>query len=110
MKVLQLLTDLVKFGYYDDPADVGVLLPAIHKLLNLTERPLTERFAARRQTDSAVTFKEECKECDSLGVALLSPPPLLSLLSFSYSLCSPFTLSLTFLLPPLTCQYLNYDQ
>ena len=34
MKVLQVLTVLVKFGYYDDSKDVNDLLPTIHKLLN----------------------------------------------------------------------------
>ena len=34
MKVLQLLTVLVKFGYYDDDDDVKEFLPAILKLLN----------------------------------------------------------------------------
>ena len=34
VKVLQVLTVLVKFGYYDDSDDVNELLPAIQKLLN----------------------------------------------------------------------------
>ena len=34
VKVLQLLTVLIKFGYYDDVADVNPLLPSIHKLLD----------------------------------------------------------------------------
>lgn len=34
VKVLQLLTSLVKFGYYDDSADIKTLLPSIHKFLN----------------------------------------------------------------------------
>ena len=34
VKVLQVLTVLVKFGYYDDSEDVNELLPFIQKLLN----------------------------------------------------------------------------
>ncbi len=34
VKVLQVLTVLVKFGYYDDSDDVNDLLPSIQKLLN----------------------------------------------------------------------------
>lgn len=34
VKVLQVLSVLVKFGYYDDPSDMSVLLPSILKLLN----------------------------------------------------------------------------
>ncbi len=34
VKVLQVLTVLVKFGYYDDSEDVNELLPSIQKLLN----------------------------------------------------------------------------
>ena len=34
VKVLQLLTVLIKFGYYDDSTDVNPLLPSIHKLLD----------------------------------------------------------------------------
>ena len=34
VKVLQLLTVLVKFGYYDDNNDVKQILPAILKFLN----------------------------------------------------------------------------
>ena len=34
VKVLQLLTSLIKFGYYDDTADIKALLPSIQKLLN----------------------------------------------------------------------------
>ena len=34
VKVLQVLTALVKYGYYDDPEDIKVLLPAIHELLD----------------------------------------------------------------------------
>ena len=34
MKVLQVLTALVKYGYYDDSGDIKVLLPAIHELLD----------------------------------------------------------------------------
>ena len=34
MKVLQVLTVLVKFGYYNDSEDVNELLPSIQKLLN----------------------------------------------------------------------------
>ena len=34
MSVLQILSVLVKFGYYDDSSDVSDLLPSIHKLLN----------------------------------------------------------------------------
>ena len=34
MKVLQVLTDLVKYGYYDDSRDIEELLPAIHELVD----------------------------------------------------------------------------
>ena len=34
MKVLQVLTDLVKYGYYDDSRDIKYLLPAIHELVD----------------------------------------------------------------------------
>ena len=34
MKVLQVLTSLVKYGYYDDPDDIKDLLHAIHELLD----------------------------------------------------------------------------
>ena len=34
VKVLQVLTVLVKFGYYDDSEDVNQLLPSIQNLLN----------------------------------------------------------------------------
>ena len=34
VRVLQMLTVLIKYGYYDDPAHVNELLPSIHKLLN----------------------------------------------------------------------------
>ena len=34
VKVLQLLTVLIKYGYYDDASDVNVLLPSIYKFLD----------------------------------------------------------------------------
>ena len=34
VKVLQALSVLVKFGYYDDSKDVNDLLPSLQKLLN----------------------------------------------------------------------------
>ncbi len=34
VKVLQVLTALVKYGYYDDSEDIEDLLPAIHELLD----------------------------------------------------------------------------
>ena len=34
VKVLQVLTALVKYGYYDDAKDIEQLLPAIHELLD----------------------------------------------------------------------------
>ena len=34
MKVLQVLTALVKYGYYDDSEDIKNLLPAIHELVD----------------------------------------------------------------------------
>ena len=54
VSVLQLLTVMVKFGYYDDSADIELFLPSIHKLLNAGEDvPL------RKTLD--VTFKDEGK-------------------------------------------------
>ena len=32
--VLQVLTVLVKYGYYDDSADIDDVLPSLHKLMN----------------------------------------------------------------------------
>lgn len=34
MKMLQVLTALVKYGYYDDTEDIKELLPAIHELVD----------------------------------------------------------------------------
>lgn len=34
MKMLQVLTSLVKYGYYDDSEDIKSLLPVIHELLD----------------------------------------------------------------------------
>lgn len=49
IKVLQILTSLVKFGYYDDSEDLKPLLPSIFKLLNGKEDFPTEKvkFAAQ---------------------------------------------------------------
>ena len=49
VKVLQLLTSLVKFGYYDDPADIKTFLPSIHKLLNGKEDFPTKESAAKEE-------------------------------------------------------------
>jgi hypothetical protein len=34
VKVLEMLTVLIKYGYYDDTSHVLELLPSIHKLMN----------------------------------------------------------------------------
>ena len=34
VKVLQVLTSLVKYGYYDDAKDIKQLLPAVHELID----------------------------------------------------------------------------
>lgn len=34
VRVLQILTIFVKYGYYDDSTDISSLLPAMYKLLN----------------------------------------------------------------------------
>lgn len=34
VEVLQVLTSLIKYGYYDDPEDIKSLLPVIHELLD----------------------------------------------------------------------------
>ena len=49
MKVLQLLTVLVKFGYYDDDNDVKDFLPAIHKFLNGKEDFPTRQIKMSRE-------------------------------------------------------------
>ena len=34
VRVLQILTVLIKYGYYDATSDINALLPSIHKLLD----------------------------------------------------------------------------
>ena len=52
LTVLQVLSVLVKFGYYDDPSDVSVLLPSIIKLLNGKDDMPTKRIkeVAKRES------------------------------------------------------------
>ena len=58
VKVLQMLADLVKFGYYDDSAYVKPLLPSIHKMLNGKEDFPTREIKAATET----TIKDEIQK------------------------------------------------
>ena len=61
MKVLQLLTVLVKFGYYDDDEDVKEFLPAIQKLLNGKEDFPTKQIKVA--TEMCLSEQVQQREC-----------------------------------------------
>ena len=63
IKVLQVLTVLVKFGYYDDSEDVKPLLPAIHKLLNGKEDFPTSQIKAATE---GTTLREDLQRRKSI--------------------------------------------
>ena len=67
VKVLQLLTVLIKYGYYDDASDVNALLPSIHKLLDGNKDYPSRQIKERMQL--TLTGQIERRELELYGTS-----------------------------------------